>query len=648
MKKRRLFVIYYALIRVFPFLMPQTGQAQILHPSGWGFFVQSSSNRQICDTFRMQTFEDPLHDNWNFAREGDCSVFDASQVGIKGQGGKQSLKLALGSILCFEHYPLDVYGNVKINIRVAGKDLMIGEDLKVRTYRPDSPEYANALNEVKTNGTSFNYSLTSVIKNNPPGIDFVAPVAASSESKGYLGIDSVYAYGFIPEYSLFTGVGHWKDTLCWSHLPAVRYRKALIQGEVTVDNNMQCNEVLLSGGSLHIAANCELNVNNLILFNTELSLNNTEFSLNKETSDTDIPLNEAELSLNKTDISLNKTEFPLNNTEIRLNSYVSDANGLLTSSGSIYVNERVTICRTFSEKGKWYFISFPFDVYPEGIDSSFELRDEATEDGGNYFYVQTYDGEGRAQSDKAEGNWKVLPAFVTSSSQPVFEKNKGYLIALDKEASQQSLSFSSAMGDIPDDFGKNGCIPVWINPSRSGSNPENQGWYLCGNPFPSPLLLSDITPNRSLDGNVYLYNGSGYTAYPLNGNFALPPFSAFFVKATEDTEIRISRNSAMNRNIRIIVSSPLSLSGNEPTAGLHPTFVTDRISSQSSIRDGKLYLDNLSSGNLLEIVDLSGRIYERRVLPAGVSSVDLPRKKGIYILTIQENGCPRRYKFIHT
>lgn len=619
MKKRRPSMTHCIFISVFPFLMSQTGQAQIFNPSGWDLFVQSSNNRQICDTFRMQTFEDPLHDNWSFSYEGGCSVFDASQNGIKGQGGKLSLKLALGSILCFEHYPLDVYRSVKINIRVGGKNLMVGEDLKVRTYRPDSPEYANALNEVKTNGTSFDYSMTSVINNNPPGLDFIAPVAASSESKGYLGIDSVYAYGFIPEYSLFTGVGHWEDTLHWSHLPVARHRNALIQGEATVDEDTQCNEVSLSGGSLHIAAGCELNVNNLILFNTDISLNNTEFSLNKDGY----------------------------KTEVRLNSYVSNTAGLLTSSGSIYVNERVTICRTFSEKGKWYFISFPFDVYPEGVDSSFELRDEATEGGGNYFYVQTYDGERRAQSDKAEGNWKVLPAFVTSSSQPIFEKNKGYLIALDEEASQQSLSFSSAIGDIPDDFGKNGCIPV-VSPSVSGSNPENQGWYLCGNPFPCPLLLSDITPNLSLDGSVYLYNGSGYTAYPLNGNFALPPFSAFFVKATEDTEIRVTRDSSMDRNIRIIVSSPLSLSGNEPTADLHPTSVTDRIPSQSSIRDGKLYLDNLSSGNLLEIVDLSGRIYERRVLPAGVFSVDLPRKKGIYILTIQENGCPRRYKFIHT
>lgn len=613
MNKKSLSMIHCIFICVFSFLTLQMSRAQILTPSEWSRFVESSNNRQLCDTFRMQTFEDPLHDNWTYTGTGYYSVFDVSNDGIKGQGGTCSLKLALGSTLCFEHYPLDLYNNVKINIRVAGKNLMIGEDLKVKTYRPGSPEYAYALNPVETNGTSFNYRLTSTIINNPPGIDFIASSAASVNSNGYFSIDSVYAYGLIPAYSLFTGAGTWQEPLRWSHLPAARHRNALIQGDALINKDVECNDVFLSGGTIHLFADNTLVVNNLTLFNTEISLN-------KE----------------------------VNMTENEVQSFVSNGSSLLTSSGIIRINERITICRTFSEKGKWYFVSFPFDVYSNGIDPSFKLQDEAPNGGGNYFYVLAYDGERRAQQNKPEGNWKVLPASVAFSSEPIFKKNKGYLLALDNEATRQSISFSSAIGDIPGDFGKKGTIPIEAGPATSDANAGNQGWYLCGNPLPSLLLLSDLTPNPSLDGNIYLYNGSEYTAYPLDGDYAIPPFSAFFVKASGDTFLQIANASSMKKNTCVVVSRPLPVSDSETINNRFPTSLTDKITSQSYIREGRLYLENLPSGGVLEIIDFTGHICERQMLAAGSSSVGLPTQKGIYLLNINSNGYRKCYKFVRT
>lgn len=607
--KKKIPFIHCIFVSVFPFLMYQTGWAQIPNPSEWNLFVQSSNNRQICDTFRMQTFEDPLRDNWNYHYDNPLTLIDANDAGIAGQGGRVCLKFPLNSNLCFDHYSVSKYTDVKIRLRFGATQVILNEDLKVRTYRSNETDLPAILSPKDNIGVLCPFKNTT-INNNPPGFDLVSSPPASETLKGYYCLDSAYAYGIIPEYSLFTGSGYWNDTLRWSHLPAARYRNALIQGQATADSDIQCNEVFLSGGMLHIATGCKLIVNYLTLFNTELLLNK---------------------DVNKTDIDVQ--------------SYFSNGSGLLTSSGNIHVNKRVTISRTFSEKGKWYFISFPFDVYPDGIDSAFELHDNTSDSNGNYFYVQTYDGESRSQSNKAEGNWKVLPASAASSSLPVFKKNKGYLIALDDKATQHCISFSSAIGDIPDDFGKNGCIPVWVSPSISGSKDENQGWYLCGNPFPYPLLLSDITTNESLDGNIYLFNGSEYTAYPLNGDFALPPFAAFFVKATGNTEIRITSTS-MNKNARIIASSPLSATGSEPVSRLHPTSLTDITSYQSYIKEGKLYLDNLFSGGLLEIIDFSGHICKRQVLPVGASTVDLPRQKGIYILNIKSKTYHRRHKFV--
>ena len=129
--------------------------------------------------------------------------------------------------------------------------------------------------------------------------------------------DSVFAYGDIPSYSLFSGIGNWNDTTLWSHLPPLRHRNALIKGNVSITTDTYCKDIAIHSGSLEINPGSLFILQNLDLYENKASLH---------------------------------------------------------SGGTILLSGRITFHKTFEEPGKWYFISFPFDVYPPGIDSTSNKR----------------------------------------------------------------------------------------------------------------------------------------------------------------------------------------------------------------------------------------------------------------------------------
>ena len=146
-------------------------------------------------------------------------------------------------------------------------------------------------------------------------------------------MDSVYSYGSIRQYSLFSGNGNWNDTIRWSHFPPLRHRSALISGEAKINSTVQCEQALLGNGSLHITEKGHFIVDKLVLYSTDNPLTNTD------------------RALTTTDNSL-------------------------TVAGKLTVNKQLEVRYTFPEKGKWYFLSFPFDVYLNDIDKRFQLKDK--------------------------------------------------------------------------------------------------------------------------------------------------------------------------------------------------------------------------------------------------------------------------------
>ncbi|MDO4755976.1 MAG: T9SS type A sorting domain-containing protein, partial [Parabacteroides sp.] len=401
---------------------------------------------------------------------------------------------------------------------------------------------------------------------------------------GYYMTDSLFAYGKVPTYSLFTGIGDWNDTVCWSHLPVLRHRNALLQGNVSIASAIYCNDLFMNTGELQIQPEATLSIHNLELYDTDNSI---------------------------------------------------------LSNGELHILGRVTLYKTLAETGKWYFISFPFDVYTSGVDPEFEQKDETPNDGGNYFYVQTYNGDKRATSNQSTGNWEVLP--IQPEEKILFEKNKGYLIALDEKATENTLSFSSKVGDIPATFGQSGSVTIPIETAFNETNKENYGWYLCGNPLPAPLSLSRIRSNDALDGFIYVYDGKSYTPYAIGSDDVIPPFCAFFIKASSSTTLEVmpaSTTKSVAANID--VDFPVSMQVEEPSDVKNTQAVTMYSPIQYTIKDKRLYLHEIPTRGKVKMFNLLGQCVWQKEIQPGTQVISVGVDSGVYIIQIETELFERR------
>lgn len=576
----------------------QITRSQVSDPSTWDSFTQSEANRSVRDTFRMQTFEGLPSDNWNYTTTGEVSIEDLSTINIPNAKGDYGLRMPMGSQAAFEHFPLTHYQDVKISVHKGGIHLMQGEEMRVRTYRAGETTYPSIVTLIKSDAT--NPFSTTIISKNPPGVDIIIPAPAANTQNGCYYVDSIYAHGMIPAYSLYTGSGNWTDPIRWSHTPAYRHRDALIKGEVSIHTGISCGDLHLAEGNILISSTGELYVDNLTIYSDDNA---------------------------------------------------SSPSAFLRSSGAIHIAAHATIEKTFAEKGKWYFISFPFDIYASGIDPDFQLGDDTSDTNGNYFYLRTYNGEKRASQQSMSGNWEVIPKTIANTTQPLFKKNKGYLIALDASADRQCLRFSSKAGDIPTGFGKNGqaSIPVSIN--LQSQSQDHNGWYLCGNPLPAPLSLGQIEPNPALDGYIYIYDGSTYRPYPIGSDFAIPPFSAFFVKANKNTFLT-SRSSSTPANYQLLSAiHPLASLKAEPLANQESTVSNQphsAIGIKYYLRHKTLFIENLPDPGKVELYDPLGTLVFRQSFEAGSSVFHLPLTQGLYILNIQTGHDQAQYKCVLT
>lgn len=587
MKKKVIHFVHCALAKILFFGAVYPLQAQVSNPSSWESFVNSNENMLVSDTFRLQTFGDSGWDNWEYTTSGTTQIQDVSSVNIDKLGGKMGLRMSLGSRINFMQYTPALYTEVKAEIFFGGRYLNKGNNLSIRIYREDESP-VSALFSVSEDNTTCKYDLLAITKT-PLRFDLFS-ASSSSNSKGYYCLQYAFAYGDIPSYSLFSGIGNWNDTTLWSHLPPLRHRNALIKGDVSITTDIYCKDVAINSGSLIINPD---------------------------------------------------TRFILNNLDLYEN------NASIYSEGTILLSDCITLHKTFEESDKWYFISFPFDVYPSGIDPRFEQKDATPNDGGNYFYVQSYNGDKRASDNQSSGNWEVTP--VRPDNAPLFEKNKGYLIALDGKATIRTLSFSSQPGDIPEDFANTGVITIPLGTNMTSGNQENYGWYLCGNPLPAPLVLSQIEKNIALDGNIYVYDGSGYKTYSLNSNYALPPFAAFFVKASSQTELKVSSNSTPTKATSIIRTNfPV----NKSIAGPYSDKQSTGIKSPNAedfhffIKDGQLHLQNVPEAGFIRIINMMGHCVLQKRIRQGAQVVPVMDNKGMYILHISTKIFQMRYKII--
>lgn len=562
-------------------------RAQVSNPSVWSDFVKGSGNTLITDTFRTQYFEKSPAGNWKYV----------SGEGVEIPEGKKTLRIPMGKSVTFEPFPIGIYQNVKIRISHAGNHLMPTETLLVR-YLEGGTKKSKVLFSPQKNDDYFVYR-TLQIDQSPSSLEIVASDPSAKTMDGYYLVDSVYAIGQIPRYSYFSGEGNWNDTARWSHLPPARYRNALIKGDLTVSTAVNCQGLSLGTGMLIVAEEGHLAVDDLLLFSPE-DLQNTS----------------------------------------------DEAGSSLIAKGELTVKNKLSVCYTFPEKGKWYFISFPFDVYPEGIDSRFRLEDSRFSGSGNCFYLQTYNGSKRAETGLATGNWEVVDSDPLPSDRPLLQKNKGYLIALDEGATDNMLQFSANAGQIPEGFGKKGDIPVRVSSYSGKPGSSHFGWTLCGNPLPAPLSLSSIEPDPALDGNIYLYDGTTYKSYPIGSDYTLPPYAAFFVKASSDTDLHIINEGVAVDAVFLKAGSSLRSIPTEPQN--QATAIASSDIGKSYLSGNRLHLESMAVEGTARAFDLTGCCRLIRMIPAGSSVLPLSLRPGLYILNITSGSYRAQHKCVIT
>lgn len=494
------------------------------------------------------------------------------------------LKIPLKGSVSFESYLLESTQRVSAVITLSAHLLTAGDTLFVELDNKNGKNRGGAVYPQRKDKFPKSVEFGS----NPCRLDFSASTL-NNNTNGYFLIDSIYAYDTIPKHSLFTGAGNWNDKSCWSHLPPFRHRRALINGDLEVNSLVQCNQASLADGSLRITDNGHFIVDELFLHNNDISL---------------------------------------------------------TVAGELTINKQITTYYTFPEKGKWYFLSFPFDIPLKGIDSRFQLKDDTFSGSGDYLYVQTYNGDKRASSQKPTGNWEVFPEPESSDNSFIFEKGKGYLIALDAAASDNRLTFSVEKENIPAGFGKTASIPVEILSGNAGN--DHGGWYLCGNPLPAPLKLSQIDPDPALDGNIYLYDGKNYKPYAIGSNYALPPLAAFFVKATTSTELAVTNEPPAVNSLLLKSDIPLNTELTEPVDIATQLSLVRKKNGESLLKGNTLYLNDLPSAGNVTVMDVAGRIVYSCFVPNCSSVLSLSLRSGLYIVIVDAGGYRAQHKCVLT
>ena len=530
-------------------------RAQSLQPTNWSTFVNSTANLSIRDTFYLQTFQEQSMDNWKYSVTGTASIEDITDLDAAlGTHGPKALKVRENTEVKFVHYDTIPFDSVHFHARIYSRDTV-----RIRIYK--NRESPNILNKVGVEETFRDLNIT-----NPPGIDFVTKTLPTD---GYMYIDTVMAYGYNRQYSLFTGSGNWNAKERWSHLPARRSNTALVNGQATLHDEITTQAVQISEGSLHISEEGALQTQTLTLYDA------------------------------------------------------ANSHATLTASGTLEVKEKLIIEKTLPEKGKWYFFSLPFDVYAEQIEG-FTFKDNTETGSGDYFYLQTYDGEKRANG---QPGWRVVSASQTTD-QPIIRKHQGYLIALDAAASTKTLRFHCESKEIPETFGKE--VSMDIVPC-SGEEAADAGWILCSNPLPAPLPLRNIAETDVLDGYIYLYQNGAYEAYPLNSEYAIAPYTAFFVKASEGTSLEITPPTAEVSTARLLsCESPLRASQepeSSPTSNqTKPATNEVRILQEPN----QIRIEQLPEAGTAIWFNAQGQIIQTAFVPSGSSTLRYPSTSGFY------------------
>lgn len=155
-------------------------------------------------------------------------------------------------------------------------------------------------------------------------------------------------------------------------------------------------------------------------------------------------------------------------------------------------------------KGKWHFLTFPFDINREDV----KCRSE--------FVIRYYDGNIRAQN--GSGGWQNTPV-----GKPL--KNAQGYIFQPRENDTLQLVFKHPKFPTTDVS-----TPLNLYAPADPTHTWDANWNLVGNPYMSYYDLDSIM-HSGFNYPVICWNGTGYDTYrPGDDHYHFLPFEAFFVQ----------------------------------------------------------------------------------------------------------------------
>lgn len=193
-----------------------------------------------------------------------------------------------------------------------------------------------------------------------------------------------------------------------------------------------------------------------------------------------------------------------------------ESTGVLKNFNITTVSQNIKLEKSV-RAGKWYFISFPYDIKIADI-RDYTLGTEEALSGtyGDDWMVAYFDAQSRDTRGMPTGNWKVL------SADSILRRGTGYIFAYDTDAVVRfpssetglTLTGSQSIGEILPDYSTN--VKNW-----------HHNWHLIGQPFFSPLEASALTGPNYL--TVYQYPTDSYLNYEKT-DYQMKPFSSVFVQ----------------------------------------------------------------------------------------------------------------------
>ena len=210
-----------------------------------------------------------------------------------------------------------------------------------------------------------------------------------------------------------------------------------------------------------------------------------------------------------------------------------DRDGMLLNNGTVNlptdaskVKLKVTGLSLYdpqNENASWHFISFPFE-----IDEAAVLAANPNTDG---VYFDKYDGQKRANTNLASGNW--------TPAEGILAPHIGYSFAMGMESTVSEVVFpASNITNMYSDT-KSTTITLFTSPKKE----EGWGWNCVGSPYTANYLVTPSNLGIS-SGFIYYYDTANdmYQSAIVNTFFPdamyknIPPFKFFFVKMDQDTE----------------------------------------------------------------------------------------------------------------